>query len=121
MKHDAVALNASTRAAAAFYPRLSFISAYMFLPRITLANLLLVSPLACFAQTPDAAPVPRFYVGLGAYSSYYQPIGKSEFYQSNFRLPVQFTSGYQISPRVAVQLGVATATALSVTTKILSF
>ena len=84
----------------------------------TLGGLLLGAALPTLAQTsaavPAAAPTPRYYVGLAGYSSFYQPIGhpttggNPTFTQnSSFRLPVQFTAGYHLSPRVAVQVGLA--------------
>jgi hypothetical protein len=68
-----------------------------------LGSLLLAAPLTGFAQT--TAPVPRYYVGLAAYSSGYQPLGGN--YYSGTRLPFQLTAGYQLRPRLAVQVGVA--------------
>ncbi|MET4076296.1 outer membrane beta-barrel protein [Hymenobacter sp. UYCo722] len=88
---------------------------------VALGGLLLGAAFPALAQTAaDAPATPRFYVGLGAYSSFYQPIGHpasngySSFIQSSsFRLPVQFTAGYHISPRVAVQVGLAYSTGTS--------
>ena len=75
-------------------------------------GLFLTSALPALAQTaPDApaghGPLPRFYVGLAAYSSYYQPLGGQPMGTTGFRVPVQLTAGYQLRPRLAVQLGVA--------------
>jgi hypothetical protein len=77
-----------------------------FLP-VAFGGLLLAASLPALAQTtPDAAP--RFYVGLGAYSSYYQALGGlSQASRSSVRLPLQFVAGYQLRPRLAVQVGVA--------------
>jgi hypothetical protein len=75
----------------------------MFSARLALCGLLLSAPLPGRSQAE--APAPRFYVGLGAYSSYYQRLGHQNF--GGFRLPVQLTAGYQWRPRLAVQLGVA--------------
>ncbi|MDB5267999.1 MAG: hypothetical protein JWP58_1039 [Hymenobacter sp.] len=84
-----------------------------FLP-ITLGGLLLAATLPARAQTTaETPPLPgraasRFYAGLGAYSSYYQRLGSQTLgYGGSFRLPVQLTAGYQLSPRLAVQVGVA--------------
>ena len=77
---------------------------------LALGGLLLGTTLPALAQTtPAATPAaPRYFVGLGAYSSYYQPLGGYTPYSSGgFRVPVQLTAGYQLSPRVAVQVGVA--------------
>jgi hypothetical protein len=68
-----------------------------------LGSLLLAAPFTGFAQT--TAPAPRYYVGLAAYSSGYQPLGGN--YYSGTRLPFQLTAGYQLRPRLAVQVGVA--------------
>lgn len=76
----------------------------MRLPRLALGALLLGSPLLSRAQTTEA-PAPRFYVGLGAYSSSYQSV--SGLPNSHIQVPAQLTAGYQWRPRLAVQLGVA--------------
>ncbi|MDO7848090.1 outer membrane beta-barrel protein [Hymenobacter sp. M29] len=82
-------------------------------PRLALGALLVAAPLLSPAQTapsaPDPAPTPRFYVGLGAYSSYYQRLGREYIGTSaeNVRVPLQLTAGYQLRPRLAVQVGVA--------------
>ncbi|GAB3638216.1 hypothetical protein GCM10027422_38060 [Hymenobacter arcticus] len=60
-------------------------------------------PLAARAQTADSTP--RYYVGLAAYSSDFQPLGGT--YYGGTTVPVQLTLGYQVLPRLAVQLGVA--------------
>jgi hypothetical protein len=74
-------------------------------------GLLLAAPLRSFAQTlADAAPaVPphRFYVGLGAYHSNFQNLGSWRQGDTGFRVPVQLTAGYQLRPRLALELGVA--------------
>jgi hypothetical protein len=79
-----------------------------FLP-FALGGLLLAAALPALAQTTTETPAaPRFYIGLGAYSSYYQRLGNQTLgYSGDFRLPVQLTAGYQLSPRLAVQVGVA--------------
>lgn len=71
--------------------------------RLACCALLLNSPLLGRAQTADA--LPRYYVGLSAYSSDFQPLGGN--YYSGATVPVQLTLGYQVQPRLAVQLGVA--------------
>lgn len=76
----------------------------------TLSALLLLSARPGRAQTaPEPAPAPRFFVGLGAYSSSYQRIGKfpPAYVTDRFRLPVQLTAGYQFTPRLAVQASAA--------------
>jgi len=76
-----------------------------FLPFV-LGGLLAGAALPARAQTPaDTPPAPRFYVGLGAYSSYYQPLGGRPY--SGVSVPVQLTAGWQLRPRLAVQVGVA--------------
>ncbi|MFC7668269.1 hypothetical protein ACFQT0_13440 [Hymenobacter humi] len=72
-----------------------------------LGTLLLAAPHLSLAQTTDPAPAPRFFVGLGAYSSYYQKLGNQRFLNSGLQVPVQLTAGYQWRPRLAVQVGVA--------------
>ncbi|GAB3863974.1 hypothetical protein GCM10028824_00900 [Hymenobacter segetis] len=90
---------------------------------LALGGLLLSTALPALAQTSTETPAlpgttlpgtttplpPRYYIGLGAYSSFYQSLGHASegSYDYNFRLPVQLTAGYQLSPRLAVQLGVA--------------
>ena len=77
----------------------------MHLRLLSLASLLATSPLLGLAQATDLAPAPRYYVGLAAYSSAYQPLGGSAYRST--RLPFQVVAGYQVRPRLAVQLGVA--------------
>lgn len=79
----------------------------MRLPRLALGALLLASPLLGRAQTPEAPAAPRFYVGLGAYHSNYQNLGSWQQGDTGFRVPVQLTAGYQLRPRLALELGVA--------------
>jgi hypothetical protein len=76
----------------------------MYITRLTVAGLLLASPLLSLAQEAAPAPLPRFYGGLAAYSSTYNNLVKRE---SGFTVPLQATLGYQLHPRWAVQLGVA--------------
>ena len=84
-----------------------------FLP-LAISGLLLGTALPALAQTPAAMPAPvtpRYYVGLGAYSSFYQPLGRQTSVfgsgSGSRRLPVQLTMGYQLRPRLAVQVGLA--------------
>lgn len=72
-----------------------------------LGGLLLTAALPTLAQTAAEAPVaPRFYIGLAAYSSYYQKVGLS-YGSVGFPVPMQLTAGYQLRPRLAVQVGLA--------------
>ena len=73
-----------------------------------LGGLLLAAALPAHAQTAPAEipAAPRFFVGLGAYSSYYQPFGQP-YGSTGFPVPLQLTAGYQLGPRLAVQVGVA--------------
>ncbi|MGI4832026.1 MAG: hypothetical protein ACRYFK_01035 [Janthinobacterium lividum] len=76
-------------------------------PSLTLAFLLsaaLGAPLAGRAQAPAPAPFPRYYVGVAVYGSYYQTL---RFDYRGPRVPVQVMVGYQLRPRLALQLGVA--------------
>ena len=80
----------------------------MRLPLFPLSILLLSTTLPAFAQTAQMAqtpPAPRFYVGLGLYSSFYQPLSGQA--NRSVQLPVQLMAGYQLRPRLAVQVGVA--------------
>lgn len=75
---------------------------------IALSGLLLQVPLPGQAQTaPDPAPAPRFFVGLAAYRSYYQPLEGRPPGVTGFPVPLQLTAGYQLRPRLAVQVGLA--------------
>lgn len=75
---------------------------------IALGGLLLGAAFPALAQTSAEAPAaPRYYVGLGAYSSFYQQIGSRRTGTTGFAVPLQLTAGYQLSPRVAVQVAVA--------------
>jgi len=78
-------------------------------PQLYLSALLLAPPLLGFSQTPDAAPAAtsRFYVGLAAYHSNFQNLGSWQRGDTGFRVPVQLTAGYQLRPRLALELGVA--------------
>lgn len=67
-----------------------------------------LSTLPGHAQTTKTPTSPRFYVGLAAYSSYYQLLGgQAQGRTPATRLPVQLTAGYQLHPRLAAQVGVA--------------
>ena len=81
----------------------------MTLPQLYLSAFLLAAPLHSVAQTLDAAPAatPRFYVGLGAYHSNFQNLSSWGPGDTGFRVPVQLTAGYQLRPRLALELGVA--------------
>lgn len=75
-----------------------------------LAALLLGAPLATLAQTADPAPAHRFYGGLAIYEGSNQML--SGFYSGErFNVPVQATLGYQLRPRLALQLGLAYSSA----------
>lgn len=78
----------------------------MNLCTVALASLLAATPLLSSAQATAEAPTPRYYVGLAAYSSAYQGLGGNA-YRGGPRIPVQVTAGYQLRPRLAVQVGVA--------------
>ena len=56
----------------------------------------------------DPAPVYRFYVGVGAYSSKHEYWGRRDGLPSTH--PVQFTLGYQLRPGLALQLSGVSAT-----------
>jgi hypothetical protein len=73
--------------------------------RLAFGSLLLGAPLLGHAQRTDAAPYPRYYVGLSAYSSRYQTLGGGAYRPT--RIPLQLTAGYQWGPRLAVQAGLA--------------
>ncbi len=67
-------------------------------------SLLLGLPLTSHAQTTELPTSPHFYGGLGVYSSSHQNL--SGWY-GQARIPVQGVVGYQVRPRLAVQLGLA--------------
>ncbi|MDO7853801.1 outer membrane beta-barrel protein [Hymenobacter convexus] len=81
----------------------------MLLSRHALSGLLLALPLLGHAQTiAEPAPAsPRYYVGLAAYSSYYQPLEGRHPGVTGLAVPLQLTAGYQLRPRLAVQVGLA--------------
>jgi len=74
----------------------------MSIPHVILICLL-GSPLVGYAQSKDT-PAPRFYGGLGIYTSSHHNISN---WGSGARIPVQAVVGYQLRPRLAVQLGFA--------------
>jgi hypothetical protein len=76
----------------------------MFIYRLALGSALIGSSFAGRAQTTDYTPAPRFYGGLGVYSSSHQDLGS---WGDGARIPVQAVVGYQLRPRLAVQLGLA--------------
>ncbi|RZK97386.1 MAG: hypothetical protein EOO62_28110 [Hymenobacter sp.] len=71
---------------------------------LILSSLLLSAPFTGHAQASEPAPNPRFYGGLGLYSSSHQNLSS---WGDGARIPVQGVVGYQLRPRLAVQLGVA--------------
>jgi len=76
--------------------------------RYLAAASLLLGSLPGFAQ--DAAPPTyRFYGGLTAYSSSFQPLGGRSYLGGSSRatVPVQVVVGYQLRPRWAMQVGAA--------------
>jgi hypothetical protein len=77
----------------------------MPISRLVLCSWLLGAPLLSHAQSAEPAPYSRYYVGLAAYSSYYQKLG-GDGYRAT-RVPLQLTAGYQWRPRLAVQAGIA--------------
>ncbi|TGE08200.1 outer membrane beta-barrel protein [Hymenobacter fodinae] len=76
----------------------------MLVRHAAFCGLLLTAPLVGLAQTTKPAP-PRFYVGLSAYTSAYQRASRQ--FGKNQLLPLQATVGYQLTPRWAVQTGLA--------------
>lgn len=68
-------------------------------------SLLLGLPLASHAQTAELPTAPHFYGGLGVYTSSHQNL--SSWGNGQARIPVQAVVGYQLRPRLAVQLGLA--------------
>jgi hypothetical protein len=74
---------------------------------LAVTGLLLGCTIPSVAQ--DVAPAPyRFYIGLTAYSSSFQPLGGNNYKPSSqITVPVQVVAGYQLRPRWAVQVGAA--------------
>jgi hypothetical protein len=77
----------------------------MIFSRLILGGLLLGSPLISLAQDNPSKAAPKFYVGLALYSGPYQHFGSTNTNGTNVNIPVQATLGYQLRPRLAVQLG----------------
>jgi len=84
--------------------------------RLALGSLLATSPLLGLSQT--ASPYPRYYVGIGLYASDYQPFRAS---YRGLQVPVQAVVGYQLRPRLAVQLGGVTSSIHQQSTGITSY
>jgi hypothetical protein len=76
----------------------------MIISRPVLGGLLLASSLASHAQATEPAPAPRFYGGLGLYTSSHQNLSSLG---NGARVPIQAVVGYQLRPRLAMQLGLA--------------
>lgn len=80
------------------------------LPRVAGCGFLLLAPLLGQAQAPVAAnPAPeyRFYAGAGAYTSPHEYWGRR--YETPATHPVQVALGYQLRPRLALELNAVTA------------
>jgi hypothetical protein len=84
----------------------------MYKTRLALVGLLLGSPLLSLAQEAAPDPLPRFYGGLGIYTGNDHRIGRlnvlrgiGTYSKNTYELPIQATLGYQLRPRLAVQLG----------------
>ncbi|WP_375434839.1 hypothetical protein [uncultured Hymenobacter sp.] len=85
----------------------------MRLCHFAFCGLLVSIPLLSCAQSTaaptDEAPAYRFYVGVGAYSSQHEHWGRRDGLP--FTSPIQLTLGYQLRPRLALQVsGVSAAT-----------
>lgn len=70
-----------------------------------LGGALLSAPLVGHAQSSGLPATPHFYGGLGVYSSSHQRLQWRNNDQAH--IPVQALVGYQLRPRLAVQLGLA--------------
>lgn len=84
----------------------------MLLRQLAFCGLLVSTPLLSVAQSSpvapaDAAPAHRFYVGLSAYTSQHETWGSRN--GQPFTYPVQVTVGYQLRPRLALQLSAVSA------------
>lgn len=83
----------------------------MFLRKMFGCSLLCSIPYLGHAQsTPPAAepaPGPRFYIGVGAYTSDHEYWGSR--YGFSATRPLQFTLGYQLRPRLALQVSAVSA------------
>jgi len=72
---------------------------------LCLAGSLVLGPaLSSHAQSVELPTTPHFYGGLGVYSSGRQNLGN---WYGGTRIPVQAVVGYQLRPRLALQLGLA--------------
>ena len=77
-----------------------------YLPLAIVSSVLLGMPHPGAAQSTEPVSLPKYYVGLAAYTSAYQPVGSRYWYrQKGFSVPLQVTVGYQFRPRWAVQAG----------------
>ncbi|RZK95021.1 MAG: hypothetical protein EOO62_30270 [Hymenobacter sp.] len=72
--------------------------------RVVVSGILLASPFFSHAQATEPASTSKFYGGLGVYTSNNQQLGS---WYNGAQIPVQAVVGYQLRPRLAVQLGVA--------------
>ncbi|GAA4009300.1 hypothetical protein GCM10022408_21720 [Hymenobacter fastidiosus] len=71
-------------------------------------GLLLAAALPARAQTnAETLAAPRFYVGLAAYHGNDQNLGRWRQGNTGFRVPGPLTVGYELRPRLALELGVA--------------
>lgn len=84
----------------------------MVFSRLVLGSLLLGLPFFSRAQDIPSVAAPKFYAGLAIYSGADHSLGRSKAPSainrsstSTYQLPVQATLGYQLRPRLAVQLG----------------
>jgi hypothetical protein len=77
----------------------------MTILRLILGSLLLGSSVTAQAQSAVPVPAPHFYGGLGVYTSSHHNL--SSWGTDGTRIPVQAVVGYQLRPRLAVQLGLA--------------
>ena len=73
--------------------------------RLLYSALLVAVPLATLAQNTDPLPAHRFYGGVAVYTGAAQSLGG--YYGGGYSVPVQATLGYQLRPRLAVQVGLA--------------
>jgi hypothetical protein len=73
---------------------------------IALAALLLGTPLVTLAQATEPVPTHRFYGGLAIYEGSNQSV-RGFYSDDQFSIPVQATLGYQLTPRLALQIGLA--------------
>lgn len=83
---------------------------FVFLHQVAGCGLLLLAPLLGQAQAlvaADPAPVHRFYVGAGAYTSQHEHWGAS--YGMPVTRPLQVAFGYRLRPRLVVELNAVTA------------